>query len=454
MSNLQERAERAALQFPEKARKPLVIEFAGVPKAGKTSTLTQVQAFLKRCGFRTDVMVERASVCPIRDKKHSNFNIWTLCTTLAQILEKTQNPPRSDDPQILFLDRGLFDSICWLTMMERISRIRTEDREVIQRFLSIDDWRKRISAVFVMIASPSDAMKREQGVLPVVGKGGSIMNVDILQQIQNINRQRAAQLSKDFRIYEINTSEGETKDDPKRTAEVVAELVIGLIEEHIDEEILSYPRSLVTRTFADRNFISSDRAGQLLRHGDSDFMPRDQVEADTSRIQPIPIVVVRNASGEVLRLRRRERTSDNPLHNKVVLWAGGHVRREDAANGDPIIRCAIRELEEELRLQIRGSDLVPIGAVYFDNGRSTSKHVAIVYEWRAPTNDVSVVLSRSEFFERKGTSLSGKFATVEKLAEDVRRKTLKDPWSVELVREHLARGSFDQSMSLFDCDVE
>lgn len=121
-TNLQERAERAAGLVRDKARKPLVIEFAGVPKAGKTTTLTQVQAFLKRCGFRTDVMVERASVCPIRDKKHANFNYWTLCTTLAQILEKTQNPPRSDDPQILFLDRGLFDSICWLTMMEKLSR--------------------------------------------------------------------------------------------------------------------------------------------------------------------------------------------------------------------------------------------------------------------------------------------------------------------------------------------
>ena len=278
------------------------------------------------------------------------------------------------------------------------------------------------------------------------------MNVDILQQIQNVNKQCTDQFSKDFRIYEINTSVGETKDDPKRTAEVVAELVIGLIEEHIDEEILSYPRSLVTRTFADRNFISSDRVDELSRqYCDSDFMPRDQVESDTSRIQAIPVVVVRNASGDVLRLRRRERTSDNPLHNKVVLWAGGHVRREDAAHGDPLVRCAIRELEEELRLQIRYSDLDLIGALYFDNGGSTSKHVAIVYEWRAPTNDVSVVLSRSEFFERRGTSLSGNFATVEKLADDVRKKTLKDPWSVELVREHLARDSFDQGMSLFDC---
>ena len=38
-SNLQIRAERAAEQFADKARKPLVIEFAGVPKAGKTTTL-------------------------------------------------------------------------------------------------------------------------------------------------------------------------------------------------------------------------------------------------------------------------------------------------------------------------------------------------------------------------------------------------------------------------------
>ena len=155
-------------------------------------------------------MVERASVCPIRDKKHANFNIWTLCTTLAQILEKTQNPPRSDDPQILFLDRGLFDSICWLTMMEKLSRIRKEDRETIQRFLSIDDWRKRVSAVIVMLTSPDVAMKREQGLLPVVdrGGGGSIMNLDVLAQVRTVNKECAELLKRDFRIFQINTSEG------------------------------------------------------------------------------------------------------------------------------------------------------------------------------------------------------------------------------------------------------
>ena len=451
-SNLQIRAERSAEQFADKARKPLVIEFAGVPKAGKTSTLTHVQTFLKRCGFRTDVVVERASVCPIRDKKHANFNIWTACTTLAQILEKTQNPPRPDDPQILFLDRGIFDSICWMTMMERISRIRRDERELIQKFLLIDDWKKRISAVFVMLVSPSDAMKREQGVLPVEGTGGSIMNSEILQQIKEINEECVDQLGKDFRIFSVNTSDGETKENPERTAEVVAEAILGLIEAQLEENILSCSKKVVTKFFGERNFIDASQAEKLARYfredHESNFRPRDAVENDESRVQALPIVVIRNADGEVLRLRRREKTVDNILHDKIVIWAGGHVRCEDAVNGDPLTRCAVREIEEELRLQIEPASLRSIGAVYFDNGGSTSKHVGIAYEWRASTNDVSVVLSRTEFFEKRGTSLSGSFASVDQLAKDVGNNKLAEPWSVELIREYLAKDTFDSNPRL------
>ena len=443
--SLQDRAKRAAQLFADKARKPLVIEFAGVPKSGKTTTLSHVQKFLKRCGFRTDVVVERASVCPIRDKKHANFNVWTACTTLAQILEKTQNPPRPDDPQILFLDRGIFDSICWMTMMEQISRVREEDRELIQKFLMIDDWRKRISAVFVMLASPSDSMDREQDILPVSGSGGSIMNLEILGKIKKVNEQCAEQLDGEFRLFQVNTSVGETKGNPKRTAEVVVETILSLVEGHVDEDILSCPKDLVTDLFAGECFIDRGKAeslAEVFRGPSANYRPRDEVEKDNSVVQALPIVVVRNADGEVLRLRRRENMNNNPLHDKIVIWAGGHVRCEDADNGDPLTHCAIRELEEELRLQVERSSLRLMGAVYFSNGEGTSKHVGIAYEWRAKTNDVSVVLSRSEFYEKSGTSLTGSFCSVEKLADDVKSKTadkrLDEPWSVELIRNCLA----------------
>jgi len=449
-SNLQDRAKRAAELFADKARKPLVIEFAGVPKAGKTTTLSHVRTFLKRCGFRTDIVVERASGCPIRDKKHANFNVWTACTTLAQILEKTQNPPRPEDPQMLFLDRGIFDSICWMTMMEQISRVRKEDRELIQKFLMTDDWRKRISAVFVMLASPADSMRREQGVLPVSGSGGSIMNPEILDKIKKVNEQCIEQLGGKFRLFPINTSAGETKDNKQRTAEVVVEAILSLVEGRVDENILSCPKGLVTDLFAGECFIDRDKAESLadiFRGPSATYQPRDEVERDNSVVQALPIVVVCNEDGEVLRLRRREKRSENPLHNKIVIWAGGHVRCEDADNGDPLTHCAVRELEEELRLQVERSSLRLMGAVHFGNGERTAKHVGVAYEWRAKTNDVSAVLSRSEFFEKSGASLSGSFCSVEKLADDVQNKNagekLDEPWSAELIRNCLAKDAME-----------
>ena len=437
---LQERARRVAAIFAEKARWPLVIEFAGVPKAGKTTTLKHVQTFLKRCGFRTDVVVERASVCPIRDKKHANFNVWTACTTLAQVLEKTQNPPRPDDPHILFLDRGLFDSICWMRVMERIYRLRRDEREQVERFLMLDDWRKRVSAVFVMLASAEDAMRREQGVLPVAG-GGSIMNVETLNQIRAENQSCIAEFEDRFRVFRIDTSTGDTKEDPQRTAEVVTEAILSLAESHVVEDILCCPKEEVTKVFAGRCYVGASEAealASMFRGPLASFRPREEVEEDGAVVQALPVVVVRNANGDVLRLRRREKTRDNPLHEKVVIWAGGHVRCDDADNGDPLVHCAIRELEEELRLQVERSALRCVGATYFANGERTSKHVGIVYEWLSKTNDVAAVLSRSEFFERRGTSVSGSFASVRQLAADVANNQLQEPWSVEIVRNHLA----------------
>jgi predicted NUDIX family phosphoesterase len=83
-----------------------------------------------------------------------------------------------------------------------------------------------------------------------------------------------------------------------------------------------------------------------------EYRPRTEVEADTTRVQALPVVVIRNRSGEILRLRRKEKTGKNPLQQKIVIWAGGHVRKEYSANGNSLIQCAIRELQEELRLSV------------------------------------------------------------------------------------------------------
>jgi predicted NUDIX family phosphoesterase len=434
-TELQLRAEEILKRFDLAARRPIVLEFAGTPKAGKTTTISHIQAFLKRCGFRVKVVVERASICPIRDKKHFNFNVWTACTTLAQILENTQEPPGPEDPQILLLDRGLFDSICWLSFMDHQSRIRSEDREKIERFLLIDDWRKRLTGVIVMTTTPAEALMREQGFLPVK-TSGSIMNDEVLAQMVTITKECIERLRRKFRIFEVSTARG---SKPKTTVERVAHIVLELIDNQLTEKILHVKATIIKEIFSGKTTVSSKDARRVVEafKKNGEYKVRNEVEDDSSAIQALPVVVVRNKSGEVLRLRRKEKDETSGLHQKIVIWAGGHVREEDAQNGDAITLAAQRELQEELRLNVEQEELQLLGAVYADAGGKTSRHVALVFEWRAETDDVAVTLSSSEFFERRGTSLSGRFVSLEALASDLDNGDLREPWSTEIVRQLL-----------------
>jgi len=439
ISHLIERARNASAKYDQQARSPIVVEFAGVPKAGKTSTISQIAAFFKRCGFRVEVVIERASVCPIRDKKHANFNIWTACTTLAQLLERTQDPPRADDPQILILDRGIFDSLCWLLMMERLSRIRQKERKTVESFLLIDDWCKRITGVVVMSASPDDSMARERGHLPVPGSGGSIMNTEVLKQMRKTTEEVAKKHKKAFRIISVDTSSKTLKDNPKKTCEMIADQILNWVEAHLREDILHVPKEKLRTCFGNRISLKGNEAEcvRTLFRESGEFRSREEVEEDESLVQALPVVVVRNKTGDVLRLRRRERTDDNPLHEKLVVWAGGHVRYEDSHNGEAILHAAHRELHEELRLEVEESHLALLGAVYVDTNGKTARHVAVVFEWRAETDDVAVSLSSAEFFERRGTSLSGKFVKTDDLIKEVEDEKMTEPWSIEIVRELL-----------------
>ena len=446
-SPLQMRAEAAAERF-KAARKPVVVEFAGVPKAGKSTTLGHVQAFLKRCGFRVEVVVEHASICPIRDKKHAHFNVWTACATLSRILEKTQVPSRPGDPDVLLLDRGLFDAVNWFAVMERLARIRATERKLVEGFLLMDDWRRRITGVIVMTASPADSMKRERGFLPVEGASGSIMNDDVLRTMLDTTRETVARLGEQFRTFEVDTSRELV--GPKATAERVADLVLRLIEEQLEEEILSLPADAVAPLFDGTTWIGGAAAQDLVDRFTARgvFKSRESVETDPARVQALPVVVVRNESGDLLRLKRREQRPDSPLHGKIVIWAGGHVRREDGADGPSIGRGAVRELDEELRIRVEPSELALLGAVWIRGreGDRTRRHVAVVYEWRARTDDVAVALSATEFFERRGTSLSGSFVAPRRLAADVDSGEICEPWSVEIVRRLLPEGRLLQPM--------
>jgi predicted NUDIX family phosphoesterase len=225
----------------------------------------------------------------------------------------------------------------------------------------------------------------------------------------------------------------------QKTSEVVMDKILEWIEEELREETLSITKSSVVGFFSGKKFKNARETDTLIQAflTAGNYQPRETLEADENRVQALPVVVVRNSKGDVLRLQRKEKKSHNPLHKKIVIWAGGHVSKEDNTNGNSLLQCAVRELQEELSLSVEPDDLTLLGSVYIDSGGKTSKHVALVYEYRASIDDVEVALN-SEFFERQGTSLSGSFVDIEVLkhAVDVGTSNFEE-WSKQILRNLL-----------------
>ena len=65
------------LKEEHRQKRPIVIEFSGSPKAGKTSCINSLELFLKRNGYKVRIIQEKASECPVSDKQSPMFNIWT-----------------------------------------------------------------------------------------------------------------------------------------------------------------------------------------------------------------------------------------------------------------------------------------------------------------------------------------------------------------------------------------
>jgi predicted NUDIX family phosphoesterase len=233
------------------------------------------------------------------------------------------------------------------------------------------------------------------------------------------------------------------KDSREKTAQRVAGIVLDLISEQLEEDVLCAAKAELVELFSGKNCLTGQAAVTVAEHfvNRGKYIPRATAEGAKGLLQALPIVIVRNKSGRVLQLRRRERSPENPLNERMVIWAGGHVRKEDANNGNSLVRGALRELHEELRLSLAAESLQLIGAIYTDLGGSTSKHVAIVFQWTATSDDVDIVLSGTEFFERRGTSLSGKFVELQELIASLSKteQTL-EPWSELIVREILGAG--------------
>lgn len=418
-----------ALKIESIPRRPIVMEFCGSPKSGKSSCINSLDLFLRRNGFRTRVLTERASVCPVRDKYDPNFNIWTACSAIAELSEVIAN--NSKDYDVVIMDRGIFDALCWFTWLKDNSSFDLTDFDNTKTFLLMGKWRSILDLVYVFTARPEISLKREYANL-LTRKTGSIMREDMLNSYRTCVELAASTYSSQFQCINVYDTSDLRLDEVNYQ---ITKKTLETVRENIAEKIGFMPRNSLDNSLPEAFRMASTKLMAIpLEYG-----LRDNVEQNDAGVQPIPILVITNKERNkvfVVKKNKKRTSSGSPESGKTLVYIGGHIRKEDELGVlEPSLMATakmalMREVKEETGINYIPSDSDPL-CIWVRDGDRSKKHMAICYLFEVDFDAMKFRLDTNEFMSG-GNTISGSIASIDKLAEKFNEL---ESWSKIILRE-------------------
>ena len=153
---------------------PLFLELAGLPASGKTTTASLLKTQLSRCGLRCIVVSEAGERSPIPHLKTDwQFNAWTLCQTVASVVEHQAN--KNND--IVILDKGLVDALCWIRWFRSRNKIDAVTATALESFAQVPAWFSCATVTVVLRVQFQTAFRRHGGQ-------GRIMNAGTFTELR------------------------------------------------------------------------------------------------------------------------------------------------------------------------------------------------------------------------------------------------------------------------------
>jgi predicted NUDIX family phosphoesterase len=412
-------------------RRPLIIEFSGSPKSGKTTAIGALSLFFHRNNFRVETFTEPASISPIANRKgHPDFNVWVSCASLQGLIESV-----GKDLDLFIFDRGLFDALVWNRLLARTGKVTAQEAETIEAFFMMDRWARLVDLVCVMKCDPATSIEREYAN-QLTRKRGTIMESGILKQLNQAMEDTLACCSPKFKnTFVVDT----TSTSIRQGAIEIAQQTLSAIRKLLDESLCVLRRSRLPIELPVRGFSFDHEIAEAVVNSINalgEFLPRSKAEYDENYLIPIPCALVMFQE-RILILRRKEPGHD--LHDTFAIWAGGHVMESDSSHQNIVLNCLRRELNEELLIQGE-CELRPIGIVRTDQNERASRHIGVVYTARLSNDHVALSLRQREFREKRGTSVSGTLIDISTLKDffekmgDWSKFIVKEMWPDQTVR--------------------
>lgn len=176
-----------------------LVEFFGLPRAGKTTAVEALAHRLARDGYNVAVVRERASVCPIRNKMGPLFNYWTAISQLKEYVEACD---RGVD--LLIADRGILDAAVWLNYKNESGEF---DEEVADFTRLLDNrFMNKRTLLGLWFTADIEVVLRREFERRITPTPGTVMNRRVLAGYADAYSRMKGDLEARVPITEIDTT--------------------------------------------------------------------------------------------------------------------------------------------------------------------------------------------------------------------------------------------------------
>ncbi len=203
--------------------RPFFIEFTGSPSAGKTTTITELDKFLRRQGFRVLRPQEGAEVIRHISRSTPLYNIRTALYALQMLIDQSHGHLYD----IIIFDRCVFDAYCWMMYWEEKKQLGEDEKVLLQSFFLSRFWMDKIDAAYFMVCNPEVAMQREQRIA-LSQKLGETTNPKTIHSL--IGRYRAAHVELSPRFKQLQLIDT-TQMGEQEMVEVMAKKTLDILEQ-------------------------------------------------------------------------------------------------------------------------------------------------------------------------------------------------------------------------------
>lgn len=136
----------------------MIVEFAGLPKSGKSSNIAVIRDYFSRSKYRTKLIAEGARTCPFSNKNRIEFACWTANQAMNAVLEARLSSERDS---IILQDRGVFDALAFIKLLALEDYIPESTAESISTYFSDQRWTGTIDLIILLDVSPEIAIRRD-----------------------------------------------------------------------------------------------------------------------------------------------------------------------------------------------------------------------------------------------------------------------------------------------------